>query len=583
MAVMLSEMKDDPRQYRLDKTFFRRAWMLACPYWTRKGAWVSWLTVGFLIAMMGGYSLAGAYFSRLTAEVTNALVDKKTTLYWELFSWLTICGLLRFGANMVQTIVSGLLYQNWWQWLTGFMIDNYLKNQTYYHIAEDEKIDNPDQRIQEEVDPFCSTVGAFPQQFIGSLMDMSIQTTIMMSISSTMFFAVIGFTFFQAITMYFINKPTIKQSFDITVAEADLRYGMTHIRNNAENIAFYGGEQIESKHMGLRLTNVIKKQMRSAVYSGYMDLFNQGVSQVWTYLPLIILVPLYFHGNITYGTIGQATASATMLLNSLSVFNSYIPQLSLAVPNIVRMAEIHEKFLELQKARNAGSGYLSIHDGDEINLNNVSLKTPGDEQSLINHLSLTVTEQSRLIIVGRTGTGKSSLLRAIAGLWYRGEGEITVPQDDHSCLFLPQRPYTFIGDLRSQIYYPAATSPVSDQQLEELLEKVCLGGLSERHGGLDSRKDWARTLSLGEQQRLGFARLLLAKPRFVFLDEATSALDHPTEAILYQQLAESGIAYVSVGHRDSLMKYHSQALCLEGNGEWRLLPASAMSLRALDV
>ena len=582
MAVMLSELKNDPRKYRLDKVFFKRVWMLARPYWTRKGAWKSWLVVAFLVAMMGGYSLAGAYFTKLTADVTNALVDKKTSLYWELFSWLTICGLLRFGADLIQQLASGLLYQDWWHWLTGFMVDNYLQKQTYYHIAEDEKIDNPDQRIQEEIEPFCSTVGAFPQQFIGSLMDMSVQTTIMMSISSTMFFAVIGFTLFQAVTMYYINKPTIKQNFDVTVAEADLRYGMTHIRNNSENIAFYGGETIESQHMGARLNNVIKKQMRAAIYSGYMGIMNEGVSQVWNFLPLIVLVPLYFRGDISYGTIGQATASATMLLNSLSVLNSYIPQLTLAVPNIVRMSEVHEKFLEVQRARQGGEGYLTLREGKDITLKDVSLKTPGGEQTLITHLNLEVNAHSRLVIVGRTGTGKSSLLRAIAGLWYRGEGEITVPQDSHSCLFLPQRPYTFLGDLRSQICYPAAKSPVSDEQLAELLRLVCLEGLIERQGGLDSEKDWSRTLSLGEQQRLGFARLLLAKPRYAFLDEATSALDHPTEATLYQQLEKSGIAYISIGHRDSLMKYHQQALCLEGQGKWQLLPAAEVSLTAME-
>ena len=271
-----------------------------------------------------------------------------------------------------------------------------------------------------------------------------------------------------------------------------------------------------------------------------------------------------------------------MLLNSLSVLNNYIPQLSLAVPNIVRMSEVHEKFLEVQQAREGGNGYLSIRSGENIQLKDVSLKTPGGEQSLINHLNLSVNADSRLVIVGRTGVGKSSLLRAIAGLWYRGEGEIIVPSDAQSCLFLPQRPYTFYGDLRSQICYPAAESPLSDEQLGSLLRQVCLEGLIERHGGLDSKKEWSRTLSLGEQQRLGFARLILFRPRFAFLDEATSAVDHPTEAALYQLLADSGIAYVSIGHRDSLMKYHHQALCLEGEGRWKLLAADEVSLTALD-
>ena len=305
-------------------------------------------------------------------------------------------------------------------------------------------------------------MGAVPRQFLGSLMDMGVQTTIMMSISTPMFFAVIGFALFQAVAMYYINRPTIKQNFDITVAEADLRYGLTHVRNNAENIAFYRGAAVEVGHIGTRLLNATRKQMRANVYGIYMQLMNEGVGQVWNYLPLIILVPVYFRGDISYGSIAQATASATLLLNSLSVLTTYIPLLSQAVPNVVRLAEIHETFLKLQENQRDDKNHLVMKPGNTIELSNVSLKTPGGEQSLVQNLNLQLPEDSRLIIVGRTGVGKSPLLRAIGGLWQTGQGSATLPQEEGGCLFLPQRPYTFEGDLRSQISHPAAQLPVSD-------------------------------------------------------------------------------------------------------------------------
>ncbi len=346
------------------------------------------------------------------------------------------------------------------------------------------------------------------------------------------------------------------------MAEADLRYGLTHVRNNAENIAFYRGEAVEVGHIGTRLLNATRKQMRANVYGIYMQLMNEGVGQVWNYLPLIILVPVYFRGDISYGSIAQATASATLLLNSLSVLTTYIPLLSQAVPNVVRLAEIHETFLKLQENQRDDKNHLVMKPGNTIELSNVSLKTPGGEQSLVQNLNLQLPDDSRLIIVGRTGVGKSSLLRAIGGLWQTGQGSVTLPMEAGACLFLPQRPYTFEGDLRSQICYPAAQSPVSDEELTALLDKVCLGDLLARHGPLDRVADWPRVLSLGEQQRIAFARMLLIKPRYLFLDEATSAVDLQTEAALYQLLEEVGTAWISVGHRPSVMRFHRQALRL---------------------
>lgn len=584
MTILLSEQMNDRRKYRIDAVFFHRVYQLCRPYWTRKGAWISCLVLLLQFAMIGLFSSAGAYLSNLGADVTNALVDKNELLYWSLFMLLTALGLVRFGAELAQQLVKDRFHQHWWQWLTSYFMDEYLAKRTYFEITFDEKIDNPDQRIQEEVGPLCGTAASIPFLLIGSIADMSVQGFILASISPTMFISVLVFAMFQTAVTLVVYTPTIKQNFDSKVAEADLRYGLTHVRDNAENIAFYQGENVERQHLVARMANATAKQMRLLIYSLRMTTITQGAGLIWTALPLVILVPTYFNGGIDYGTVAKATLSASMLLNSLSLLMNFIPTLSQAVPGVIRLAEIHEKFVELEKGRRSADGEtrIDLRDGPDIHLERVSVQTPGGERALVHDLNLRLKSGARLVIVGRTGIGKSSLLRAMAGLWNRGKGTITLPNGAHECLFLPQRPYTFRSDLRSQLLYPNDELCVTDEQLTQLLNEVALEKLLEKHGGLDAEKDWSRVLSLGEQQRIAFARVLLVRPKYLFLDEATSAVDLATEAMLYKRLLDAGMSYISIGHRHSLLHFHDQALRLLDLGGWQVTPTALISLDASE-
>jgi putative ATP-binding cassette transporter len=211
---------------------------------------------------------------------------------------------------------------------------------------------------------------------------------------------------------------------------------------------------------------------------------------------------------------------------------------------------------------------------DAIVLRHVDLVPPGGSRPLVRDLSLSVGPRQRLLVVGPSGCGKTSFLRLVSGLWSASRGDVERPEPGE-LLFIPQKPYMLLGSLREQLCYPQPVDRFSDEQLRHVLEQVRLAELVRRYPDLSITQDWPRLLSLGEQQRLAFARLLLAAPRFVVLDEATSALDVPTERLLYALLAERDTALVSVGHRPTLLGFHDTVLELDGYGGWRLMPASA--------
>jgi putative ATP-binding cassette transporter len=215
---------------------------------------------------------------------------------------------------------------------------------------------------------------------------------------------------------------------------------------------------------------------------------------------------------------------------------------------------------------------IELRPNSHLAIEKLTLQTPNHVRTLISDLSLSIDPGQGVMIVGASGCGKSSLLRAIAGLWRSGSGRIVRPEAAEM-LFLPQRPYMLLGSLRSQLLYPLQDQEIADNELQHLLEQVNLPDIAERFGGLDSELDWAKVLSVGEQQRIAFARVLLVAPRYAILDEATSALDEANEDSLYQQLARSTTTLISVGHRMSILKYHQQVLELTGNGGWQAYTA----------
>jgi putative ATP-binding cassette transporter len=573
-TFLASGVKTDPRSQKLDRVFFRRLWSLCRPYWTREGAWRSYILAAFIIGVGLIGTAAGGMMTLLFRDLNNALVAKDVSSYWSFWLLYSGLGLGIFFTSLIGEYLESWVEMDWRRWMTGRLIDEYLGWRTYYAITLDGDIDNPDQRIQEEMKPVINAMTSLPTNLLNAMMNIAVQVTILAAIAFPMLIATLAYCAVNAVVTYFINKPTIRQNWNSTVAEADLRFGLLHVRDHAETIAFYRGENGERVHLSGRLTRAVAAQWVLARYQVAMSVAHKLLGLLWSLLPLLFVAPLYFTGQIEFGTIAAATTAAMLINGSMSTFIRFIPVLSRSVPHVVRVAEVREKFAKLgayTQAQAIGHLRREVSEGS-ISLDDVTLMTPGGERTLFHGVSAEVPNGGRLLIVGPTGTGKSSALRAMAGLWNLGHGTIRTPAEERT-IYLPQRPYMVLGSLRHQLLYPGnAEVPPSDEQIVEALREACLELLVERHPNLSDEADWGRILSLGEQQRIGFARTFLSRADFVFVDEATSAVDVNTERRLYTQLLSRPVTLVSVGHRPTLCAYHNMVLNLKTDGTGEVMP-----------
>jgi putative ATP-binding cassette transporter len=529
----------------------------------RRQAWLLLGIVLFLSLSVTGINVAFSYISNY---FTNALVKKNQDMAY-LYVAMYFSGFL-VGIPVVAfySYVQNYLGMRWREWMSNEFLGNYLKNRNYYEIETNAQIDNPDQRIMEDIRSFTRTSLTFLLVILGSIMDLASFIGILWSKSILLVCVVLGYSLTGTVLTVLIGRRLVRLNFNQLRFEADFRYSLVHVRDNAESIAFYQGEKTEISRISDRFRRVLKNFSFLIGWQRNLSFFTTAYSYLPVVLPFLVLFPQYFGGKIEYGDMIQANFAFTQVYSALSLIVSQIEQITNFAAGVERLST----FADAINSGQAADPGIKCQDSDRFAMIGMTLLTPNRMRTLINDLTMELESGDNLVVVGQSGVGKSSLLRAIAGLWSQGAGVVKRPPLSQ-IFFLPQKPYMLLGSLRDQLLYPRMDRKISDEELRKVLKTVRLEGLPERVGGFDAELDWADVLSLGEQQRLAFARLLANRPGFAVLDEATSALDVGNEANLYGQLKKLGVHYISVGHRISILKYHDRVLELNGRDKWRLL------------
>ena len=542
----------------------------------RNRRWLHWLMLGVIVLMLLTVNGINAGIGFIARDLTNALVSKQEEGFYRILIIYACCFVVALPIRVSQIFFTLKLGIIWRDWLSRSLIGDYMRNRAYYVLNPNDEqvtdVDNPDQRITDDTRSFTAQSLQFTLGVFDALLTFSLNILILWSISTTLTLSLFGYAAFATSVLVISGRKLVRINFDQLRYEADFRYGLVHIRNNAESIAFYAGEEPEATETERRLGFVVRNFNLLIIWRVIIDVMRRSIGYAGNFFPYLVMAVPYFAGEIDYGGFIQANFAFGMVEGSLFYVVNQIEELAQFTAGISRLEGFQSKVEHVTRMANE-SDRVQV-DAHSIVVRHADLTPPGAQQPIVRDLSLSVGETDRLLVVGPSGCGKTSFLRMISGLWAPTSGDVERPSTGE-LLFIPQKPYMLLGSLREQLCYPTDEARFSDDQLRHVLDEVNLGALSTRYPDLDVKQDWPRILSLGEQQRLAYGRLLLNAPRFVVLDEATSALDVATEDHLYALLRQRELAVISIGHRPTLKQFHDTVLELSGNGDWRLMPATS--------
>lgn len=551
----------------------QKFWAIAYPCLQQASTAKVVLMVGVLIAFV----LLEVRISVLNTFFYKGLYDSLQEMNWNAFWFFALINFSIISLKVIQEIIDVFLGQtfeiHWLEKLNALLLNKWLDHQNYYRLQhsqtlDNQTLDNIDQRIEQDGAAFISDTVELVRGMMNSVLSSIEFSLILWQLSGVLVLAGIalpkGVVFLlyifiivaTALSMW-IGKPLIKLNFNKEKKHGNYRYALVQVRNNAESIAFYQGEVYEKMTLSAKFVAIIQNRWAIVKRSLMLSGFNSGVTQLSKLLPIMLQAPRFFAGEIKLGDVHQTVQSFNRLMTALSFFRLFYERFTLYQARINRLQGFLVASQSVENMYNT-SEHSTPNNNEHLLVLDAVAPTKMDGQVLFAPVSVVLNAGERLLIVGESGVGKSSLLRAIAGLY-----PLPVLGGIHTNAkkpyFVPQKSYVPTGSLRQVVCYP--NLQVDDDKVRAYLGACGLKQLAQR---LDDVADWQAILSPGQVQRIGFVRILLACPDLIFLDEATSALDEPNEQKMYELIATHlpKAVVVSVGHRATLEQFHHKKVAV---------------------
>ncbi len=551
------------RNTRFLKTF----WTLARPYWISEQRRVGMI----LLATVVGLALMGVWlevqFNTWNREFYNTFESRDQAEFFRQLGTFTLLAVIYIVNGVYGLYFRQMLMIEWRAWMTERFLTDWMKDRAYYRLQlTDKGTDNPDQRIADDLNIFVDltlslSLGLLSAvvtlvSFVGILWSISGAATFLgVSIPGYMVWVALIYAIGGTVLTHFIGRPLIRIGFDQQRYEANFRFSLVRLRENVEGVALYRGEASELANFRAGFRDVITIWWTKMVKQKQLGWFQSFYGQVAIIFPFVVASPRFFSGAMPLGGIFQIASAFGQVQGALSWFINAYGSFANWKATVDRLTTFAESLERVRSQTTAGERVEGA--GENLALENLRLELP-EGRPLLEAATLEVKPGEHVLVTGATGSGKSTLFRALAGIWPYWKGRIRLPQGAR-LLFLPQKAYLPIGTLKHALCYPEDASRFS---MEELLSSLQAVGLSHLSSELERSENWAQVLSGGEQQRLAFARALLNRPDWLFLDEATAALPENAQESFYRLLKEKlpRTTVVSIGHRSALAAFHSRRL-----------------------